>query len=744
MKKSVLLFIGVALSIVIIAAVGTTIDDFFMPGSQPGDSGNIEHPDKCDNCHGGYDQAVEPAFNWRGSMMAQAARDPLFYACLAVAEQDAPGVGDMCLRCHTPDGWLNGRCEPTDGSALNNNDREGVQCDFCHKMVKPSPVGTNPFPSDEIYTAETYPRDQEYLATIPLPGSPGNGMYIADSENAKRGPFSDATGRHQMHYSPFHSQSEHCGTCHDVSNPVLIRNYEGTLIYSPEIDGKIPSTSVVKLTFPIERTFSEWRASGYSDPESTDYTTCQDCHMRNVTGKGAKMKDAKVRDNLPLHDFTGGNTFTPLMVKNLWADEVDAAALDAGIERARQQLQSAADLDVAIDGQNVIVTVTNKTGHKLPTGYPEGRRIWINLIAFNGGEIVWESGKYENDEISAINNPKIYHCEPGISIRLANMVGNPSLAGPSLHMALNDTVYFDNRIPPKGSSFSSLRENQSPVVDADYLIDGAHSDATTYTLDVDFDYVEARLMYQTASKEFIEFLNENGGEAGQILHDQWLATGKSTPELMNVAYSGEPAVAYMDAAFTGVSRETNRKKANGIATVHVFVGNTNIDAATVFVEYSGPSSGTLSGTTDGNGEVTFSTRPVNNPSGQWCFTILDVTHADYTYTIPKPFTRECEGLAGTAAKSATIGNIISEPGINIYPNPFTNKLYFEFSREMDEKCLIEVFDVTGRKLDVVFNQMIEAGQQYKVEYAADKVATDLLFYRMQFNEEVITGKVVKR
>ena len=749
MKRSTLLLIGVVLSVVIIAAVGTTIDDFFMPGSQPGDSGNIETPDRCDNCHGGYDQAVEPAFNWRGSMMAQAARDPIFYACLAVAEQDAPGVGDMCLRCHTPDGWLNGRCEPTDGSALNNNDREGVQCDFCHKMVKPLQQNgdgsfVNPFPNDNIYSSQTYPRDAEYLATIPLPGGPGNGMYIADSENAKRGPFSDATGRHQMHYSPFHSQSDHCGTCHDVSNPVLIRSEEGTLVYSPEIDGQAPSTSVVKLTFPIERTFSEWRASGYSDPNSTDYMTCQDCHMRDVTGKGAKMKDAKVRDNLPLHDFTGGNTFTPLMVKNLWVDEVDAAALDAGIERARQQLQAAADLEiVSVNGQDVTVKVTNYTGHKLPTGYPEGRRIWINLIAYNGGEIVWESGKYEADTISLENNPKIYHCEPGISKRLSAMVaGDYSLAGPSLHMALNDTIYLDNRIPPKGFTNTALLNNQSPVVGATYK-DRENWDNTTFTIDdgIEFTHVEARLMYQTASKEFIEFLTENGGEAGQILHEQWLANGKSTPEVMNVAYSGEAPVIvnYMEAGFNAVTREESRKRANGIAEVHVTSNDGNVSNAIVYAEYSGPSSGTVEGVTDANGLVTLRAKAVNNPAGVWCFTLLDVTHDDYTYVIPKPYTRECVGLN----KSATIPSVVQNL-INIYPNPFTDKLYFEFSREMDEKCVIEVFDVIGHKLDVVFDRMIEAGQQYKVEYAADKVATDMLFYRIQFNNEVITGKVVKQ
>ena len=72
--------------------VPTTIDDFFLPGSQPLESGTFKDASFCKNCHGGYDLAVEPVFNWRGSMMAHAQRDPLYLACLAVANQDAPDM----------------------------------------------------------------------------------------------------------------------------------------------------------------------------------------------------------------------------------------------------------------------------------------------------------------------------------------------------------------------------------------------------------------------------------------------------------------------------------------------------------------------------------------------------------------------------------------------------------------------------------------------------------------------------
>ena len=66
-----------------------------QPGTQPQEIGNLESPNKCDNCHGGYNSSVEPAHNWRGSMMSHAGRDPIFWATVAIAEQDFDGAGDL-------------------------------------------------------------------------------------------------------------------------------------------------------------------------------------------------------------------------------------------------------------------------------------------------------------------------------------------------------------------------------------------------------------------------------------------------------------------------------------------------------------------------------------------------------------------------------------------------------------------------------------------------------------------------
>lgn len=541
----------VALAGIASAQVGTTLNDFTLPGSQPLQSGNLEHPDKCDNCHGGYDTAVEPAFNWRGSMMAQAMRDPFFMACLTVSNQDAPEVGDLCIRCHSPAGWLEGRSVPTDGSLLNNNDMEGVQCDFCHKFVKPTTLGINPYPGDADYTAGTYPQDQSYLGTLlQIPSTSANGMYVVDQNNAKRGPFVDAAARHQMLYSPFHREAALCGTCHDVSNPVYNRNPDGT--YTPNDMDTPPPSDDPYTQFPIERTFSEWTMSEYAStgvfaPQFAGnkadgiVSTCQDCHMQDVNGVGCNKRGAPVRPDLPLHDLTGGNTVVPTWVAALYPDQINQAALDAGVARATAMLQKAATLDLTVtplgDGYVADVRVTNETGHKLPSGYPEGRRIWLNVTVLGTtGAVIYESGAYDFDTgvLAHDADAKIYEIKPGLDAVIAGATGLPE--GPSFHFVLNNKVYSDNRIPPRGFTNAAFEQIQSPPVAYSYA-DGQYWDDTQYTLSGAAARVMVTLYYQTTSKEYIEFLHSENvtNDWGTIIHDLWSTTGKSAPVAMATA-----------------------------------------------------------------------------------------------------------------------------------------------------------------------------------------------------------------
>jgi hypothetical protein len=491
--------------------------------------------------------AVEPAFNWRGSMMSQAMRDPLYLAALAIANQDAPESGDLCIRCHSPIGWLEGRSEPTNGSALTASDRESVQCHFCHKMVKPTPLGVNPYPEDPDYTSGTYPRDQTYLGTInSIPEVSGDGMFVVDSDDARRGPFVNAPANHTIYYSPFHPDANLCGTCHDVSNPAFTNDGAGN--YVPNTFGQAAPDFNPYSMFPIERTFSEWSMSEYNlttgvyapqfGGNKDTVSTCQDCHLRDVTGKGADRNNVPIRNNLPLHDMTGGNTFVPNLIDFVYPGEANLVALDSGVVRARYMLQNAASMSLEATAQDtawlLTVRVTNETGHKLPSGYPEGRRIWLSVKAYDqSSALVYESGAYDNSTGTLDHDPdlKIYDIEPGVSPTLAPVVNLP--AGPSFHFVLNDTVYKDNRIPPRGFTNANFQAIGSPPVGYSY-VDYQYWDDTEYLIPSNASQVEVTLYYQSTSKEFVEFLRDanttNG--MGDTLYSLWAVNGRSAPEIM--------------------------------------------------------------------------------------------------------------------------------------------------------------------------------------------------------------------
>src|SRR5262245_6730961 len=113
--------------------------DVQMPGTQPEDVlTDLHDPLACSSCHGNFNTDTEPFHLWRGSMMSHASRDPIFWATLAIAQQDFAGGVASCLRCHVPSGWLAGRSVPTDGAALDTTrDVHGVECDQCHRLTNP-------------------------------------------------------------------------------------------------------------------------------------------------------------------------------------------------------------------------------------------------------------------------------------------------------------------------------------------------------------------------------------------------------------------------------------------------------------------------------------------------------------------------------------------------------------------------------------------------------------------------------
>ena len=430
-------------------------------------------------------------------MMAHSGRDPLMWAALAIANQDAPHSGETCLRCHLPKGWLEGRSAPEDGSTMTADDRQGVQCGVCHRLVDPVAAPENPAEDAPILAA----------LDAPVPTF-GNAMFVIDPIDRRRGPFdvvadlgSDPHGAGVTLVSPFHESSDLCGTCHNLRNPAVPQERHDGRVRAdrrrrahPRPDDGLPrAVDVRRVEDQHVRHDRRLRAAVRRDDGMA--TTCQSCHMRPVVRP--RCRTGLDRPNVPLHDFAGANTFIPsvLQYHPAFGAEVIPDHLAQGVVNATNMLRKAATVEATLAAGDLTVRVTNETGHKLPTGYPEGRRMWLHVRAYDAQRtVIFESGRYVfatatlsgygAEPLDADYDPylHVWESEQGISPALAPIVGLP--AGRSFHLVLNNVVLSDNRIPPRGFTNAAFEAIDAAPVGAAYA-DGQYWDEVTYPVGVE-------------------------------------------------------------------------------------------------------------------------------------------------------------------------------------------------------------------------------------------------------------------
>ncbi|MEO8671357.1 MAG: hypothetical protein ABI411_08595 [Tahibacter sp.] len=552
--------------------------DYTPHGTQPGLTWSLESPDSCEGCHRSFtasNQSFIPYDTWSGSMMANATRDPLFWAALDVANHDLPGVGDYCLRCHTPSGWFGERVfkTATVGQTVNGqngcllqgtydrpdtkgNDYAGITCHYCHRMMPAGPSGK----TTAIGNSRLWLDDQTECT------NPDGSVYGGP---CRRGPYRYQSGSdpleppHGWTQSAFHASSDICGSCHNVDSPDTPGGPLRTLILN---DG-----TNTGLTFPIERTYSEWQRSDFSDvvfrdrlgdalafvPALNKGQTCQDCHMRvsqDSLARACVNNPAGSRTgNLPVHEFVGANTWIPAILKSKYGPPGQLnreSAFDRTIAWAREMLtQRSVNLAVSLDpfvaGQSTLVAkvkVTNLSGHKLPTGYSEGRRMWVNVVARDASNnIVFESGAY--DAATAVltedAQARVYEVLQGIwDTGSSTCKAVDNLGRKQFHFVLNNCIAKDNRIPPLGFSGGadvSLRPvggvyppevpGSSRLVNYDnatYSIPVAAGTALPITVSVN-------LKFQISSREYMEFLQREANVGGFAAENTMCQAGPDRP-----------------------------------------------------------------------------------------------------------------------------------------------------------------------------------------------------------------------
>jgi len=554
------------------ARIETKPADFQQPGTQPSaaefNDFELPSPD-CSNCHGNFESSTDAEISdaWAASMMAQAARDPLTRAAAAIANDDAAGSAETCIRCHSPVGWLGGRSSDADFGDLVAGDLHGVTCHMCHRMLDPIARADAPSADAAILSGLTgasvrpggtcagqastaCTSDADCGGNGPCRVDAGQGRFVVDPNPLpRRGPreFLFHPG-HQVMTSPFHARAEACAPCHDVSTPTYTRDGHDTYTLN-ELGDPHPTQDPDDM-FPEQRTYSEWRASEFAQsgvvfpdgrfggtktatlPNTVPVSTCQDCHMADVAMRACAQGDE--RTDVAGHFFTGANTWVLGAVLDEYGAEsgLSTASVAAAATRTRAMLEAASDLEVTQDGSTITVRVVNQTGHKLPTGYPEGRRMWLGVRFFAGNDPtpIAEDGAYDATTAEIGPTSKLYEAAQVIDTATATATGLEP--GTPFHLVLSNSVEHDNRIPPRGYTEAAFAAFGGAPVGADYA-DGQHWDDTTYTIPPEATRVDVELRYQSTSKEYIEFLRDNGGDAGQNAYDRWVARGRSAPVVMD-------------------------------------------------------------------------------------------------------------------------------------------------------------------------------------------------------------------
>ena len=288
----------------------------------------LKDPATCEGCH------TEIYREWSGSMHAYAGDDPIFRAMNAYGQAQTNGaLGDLCVRCHAPLALREGLT--VDGTNLDEvpASRRGVTCYFCHQVDR-------------------------------VTGTHNAAMELA-GDAVMRGGRADPleTPAHDSAYSSLHDRdqlesSSLCGACHDIVNG------QG---------------------FALERTYKEWQGSLYSNPSGRERLSCQSCHMPSRVGLAANVEGAPER-RVRGHMFPG----VDLALIDWPEREAQRAAvqreLDATLLASLCVVPGAAGATVSVDLEAVA------TGHHFPSGAAPDRRLWIELVAYQRGRVVFQSG----------------------------------------------------------------------------------------------------------------------------------------------------------------------------------------------------------------------------------------------------------------------------------------------------------------------------------------------------------------
>ncbi len=522
---------------------------------------------KCALCHSslvdssGADMSIPD--HWRSTMMANAARDPLWQAKVKSEVSRNPHLAEIiekkCVSCHMPMAYRQmntfGAEYPaakdagvfdhfnTPASQLHQAAMDGVSCSLCHQIVDKG-----------LGTPDTFSGKFKIDTETPAPDRKIYGPYKEPFRQAMR----TAVGFDPT-YGPQTNDSSLCATCHTLYTPYV------------DADGKVAGE------FPEQTVYLEWLNSKYGEQpgerheigeQAGEVRICQECHMPHSVSGGVMIanpapKEALSKDHFSQHHFVGGNVFMlNILMDNMQKLKITSptAKLQDTRTRTLNLLKTATgsisiqELKHSGNELTAIVSINSFVGHKFPSGFPS-RRAWVHLhVTDASGGTVFESGRpLENggiegndaDSDGAFFEPHYDLITSSDQVQIYEAIMHDTDNRLTYTLLRGAGYLKDNRLLPSG--FDLKKASPDIAIYGNAASDGnftGGADTVTYTIQINQGTgpysVTARLLYSPVSLAFMKDLQKDDNIPTVALFSKMFARADKMPVIVAEAETSVP------------------------------------------------------------------------------------------------------------------------------------------------------------------------------------------------------------
>jgi zona occludens toxin (predicted ATPase) len=85
---------------------------------------------------------------------------------------------------------------------------------------------------------------------------------------------------------------------------------------------------------------------------------------------------------------------------------------------------------------------------------------------------------------------------------------------------------------------------------------------------------------------------------------------------------------------------------------------------------------------------------------------------------------------------------VNDLKVSAYPNPYTNVVNFQFASPKTGKAVLEVYDLLGRKIAVVYQGNVNANVPVQAKLNVPALSRVPLVYKLTVNDKAVRGSIL--